>query len=86
MEQKVLISICGTQYCPGEEPQVIELTTVGTMESQGDTLKISYEETEVTGLEGVTTTFLVQQGRVELQRVGTLNSTMVFQSGVKHES
>lgn len=86
MEQNVVISICGTQSIPEEELQVIELTTVGTMVSEGDILTISYEETEVTGLEGVTTTFVVAPDRVELRRVGTLNSTMVFQKGKKHES
>lgn len=86
MEQNVVISICGTQTCPGEEPQVIELTTVGSMVTDQDSLRISYEETEVTGLDGVTTTFVVLPDRVELQRVGTLTSTMVFEPGKKHES
>ncbi len=86
MEKEVYISICGTQTCPGEEPQTIELTTLGTLISDDASLRISYEESEVTGLDGVTTTFLVFPDRVELQRVGSLTSTMVFQPGKKHES
>ena len=47
---------------------------------------ISYEESALTGLEGVTTTFRVEPGKVILTRTGKLNSQMVFQQGVPHES
>ena len=47
---------------------------------------ISYEESELTGLAGVTTTFRVEPGKVTLTRKGALNSTMVFQENVVHES
>ena len=47
---------------------------------------ISYEESELTGLAGVTTTFRVEPGKVTLTRKGPLNSTMVFQENVVHES
>ena len=47
---------------------------------------ISYQESALTGLEGVTTTFRVEQGKVTLSRTGKLRSQMVFQQGVVHES
>ena len=47
---------------------------------------ISYEETALTGMEGVTTTFRVEPGRVILRRQGTLQSEMVFEEGVSHDS
>ena len=47
---------------------------------------ITYEESELTGLLGVTTTFRVEPGRVTLSRTGKLFSTMVFQEGVSHDS
>ena len=46
---------------------------------------ISYEESAMTGLEGVTTTFRVEPGKVVLSRTGTLQSKMVFQEGVPYE-
>ncbi len=47
---------------------------------------VTYEESALTGLEGVTTTFRVTPGRVELNRTGALHSKMVFQEGVSHDS
>ena len=47
---------------------------------------VTYEESALTGLEGVTTTFRVTPGRVELNRTGALHSQMVFQEGVSHDS
>ena len=47
---------------------------------------ITYEESELTGLAGVVTTFRVEPGKVTLNREGALNSRMLFQEGVSHES
>lgn len=41
---------------------------------------------ELTGLAGVVTTFRVEPGKVTLNREGALNSRMLFQEGVSHES
>ena len=41
---------------------------------------------ELTGLEGTTTTFQVAPDRITLRREGTLNSEMIFQEGQKHVS
>ena len=86
MKQEVVLSICGRQSYDGQEPDVIELVTVGTMEFANGGWDISYEETELTGMAGVTTTFRVEPDKVILTREGTLNSQMVFQLGVDHES
>ena len=42
--------------------------------------EISYEETDLTGLAGVTTSFRVEPGTICLTRTGKLNSQMIFQS------
>ena len=47
---------------------------------------ITYEESELTGLLGVTTTFRVEPEKDTLSRTGKLSSTMVFQEGVSHDS
>ena len=82
----VVLSIRGCQEYPGQEPEVIELVTDGTMEFRNGGWNISYQESALTGLEGVTTTFRVEPDKVILTREGTLNSQMVFQLGVDHES
>lgn len=87
MTKDVLISIRGTQRSHGEEPQTIELTTDGQLRREGDALLLSYVETEVTGLEGVVTTFRVEgDGTVQLLREGATNATMTFVEGEKTES
>ena len=83
---QVVLSIRGSQEYPGQEPEVIELVTDGTMEFRNGGWNISYQESALTGLEGVTTTFRVEPDKVILTREGTLNSQMVFQLGVDHES
>ena len=86
MKQTVVLSIRGSQKYPDQEPEVIELVTEGTMEFRSGGWDISYEESALTGLEGVTTTFRVEPGKVILTRSGKLNSQMVFQQGFTHDS
>ena len=86
MRQDVVLSIRGSQRYEGQEPEVIELVTEGTMEFSDGGWDIRYEESALTGLEGVVTTFRVEQGKIILKRTGKLNSLMVFQQGVPHDS
>ncbi len=86
MKKPVLLSIRGRQSYLDQEPEVIELVTEGTMAWKGDVWSVSYEETDLTGMQGVTTTFLMKPGRVTLDRKGPINSQMVFQEGVSHDS
>ena len=86
MKQKVVLSIRGSQHYAETDPETIELVTEGTMEFRDGGWDISYEESALTGLEGVTTTFRVEPAKVTLSRSGKLNSQMVFQQGVPHES
>ena len=86
MKTPVMLAIEGRQSYAGQEPEVIRLDTEGTMEFRDGGWDITYEESELTGLLGVTTTFRVEPGRVTLSRTGKLSSTMVFQEGVSHDS
>lgn len=86
MKQNVVLAIRGRQSYEDQEPDIIELTTDGTMEFRDGGWDISYEETALTGMEGVTTVFRVEPDKVILTRTGKLRSEMVFQKGVIHES
>ncbi len=86
MSTPVILSIQGRQSYVGQEPEVIRLDTEGTMEFRDGGWDITYEESELTGLAGVTTTFRVEPGKVTLLRTGKLSSTMIFQEGVTHDS
>ena len=86
MSIPVILSIQGRQTYVGQEPELIRLDTEGTMEFRNGGWDITYEESELTGLAGVTTTFRVEPDKVTLTRTGKLTSTMVFQEGVPHDS
>ena len=83
----VIISIKGKQLYAECAPEEIELVTAGTMERDGQGgCTISYQESELTGLEGTTTTFEVRGPQVILSRTGSVNSQMVFEEGKQHTS
>lgn len=86
MKKEVLLTIRGQQTYSEQEPEVVELVTEGILESLETGWTLTYEESELTGLKGVTTSFLVEPGKITLSRKGPLSSQMVFQEGVYHES
>ena len=86
MKKDVVLNLRGQQTYDGQEPDVIELVTEGTMEFVDGGWNISYEESDLTGLAGVTTTFRVEPARVILERTGNLRSRMVFEKDVPHDS
>ena len=83
---RVILSISGTQRFGEDAPETTELVTEGELERRDGALILSYEESELTGLAGVVTTFRVEPGKVMLNREGALNSRMLFQEGVAHDS
>ena len=87
MEKSVIISIKGVQAVDDSPPEVIELVTEGRLLRCGeDGYALTYQESQLTGLEGTLTTFQVEPGCITLMRVGEYNSQMVFQPGRRHFS
>lgn len=86
MKKAVMLKLTGRQSYLDQDPEVIELTTEGTLEAWEKGWRISYEESELTGLKGVTSTFLIQPGKVTLSRSGALRSQMHFEVGQYHHS
>ena len=86
MKKTVMLSIRGQQDYGEQEPEIISLITEGTLERTAEGWVISYKESDLTGLDGVTTTFFVEKDCVMLCRTGKLESQMVFRQGVPHES
>lgn len=85
MVQNVVLSVKGSQSYAGQEPETIELVTTGTLEDAPNGWKLCYEESELTGLQGVHTTFLIQGDQITLSRTGKLNSEMIFRVGEPHD-
>ena len=86
MEKDVVISIKGMQQYVDSDPDTIELVTAGRLHREGESYTLSYQESELTGLEGTLTTIQVDGEQVTLMRVGEFTSQMVFQEGRRHLS
>ncbi len=87
MTDNVIISIKGKQLYAESGPDEMELVTAGTLKRDGGgSYTISYEESELTGLEGTTTRLHIDGSRVTLLREGSINSQMVFEEGRRHLS
>ena len=85
-EKQVILFVRGEQSFDGLPPDATELMTEGVMTINGDEITLTYQETELTGMEGTTTCFLIQEDCVELRRTGGVNSQIIFQRGKRHSS
>ena len=76
--KKVIISVKGLM-----DEDDAELVTDGEYEFDGGA-RFSYEESDLTGMEGTTTSFSVENGIVSISRTGTVSMEMEFEEGRKH--
>lgn len=86
VDKDVIISVRGVQSAEDSEQSVMELVTEGKYYKEDGAYYVTYKESEVTGMEGTTTTLRVSNGIVTLMRMGSVNSHFVFQQGQKHVS
>ena len=76
---KYIISIKGLQTYEGDNDDTdISLMTEGDFIFQDGVYFIDYEESELTGLEGTSTSIEIGSNYVSLQRSGTVNTNMLF--------
>ena len=86
MKKDVMISIRGLQKYDGVDQDSVELVTPGILSTVAGGYNLSYQETEITGLEGTVTSFQVFPEQVSMVRMGTVCLQMVFQQGRRHYS
>jgi uncharacterized beta-barrel protein YwiB (DUF1934 family) len=84
VDKDVIISVKGAQNEEGQSGDILELVTEGRYYKEGNAYCVTYNESEVTGMEGTTTTLKVDGETVTLIRIGSVNSQFVFQKGQKH--
>ena len=83
----IILFVKGEQSYDGVEPEVTELITEGTMTiDDGGEIVLEYQESEITGMEGTNTKFIVNQDVVELTRTGMVESRMLFERGKRNSS
>jgi len=79
----VIISVTGIQQ-NSDGPDAMELVTAGQYGVSADEIRLTWEESELTGMEGTRTSLTVLPHAVTLSREGTLNTRMEFEEGKKH--
>ena len=79
----VIISVTGVHHTP-YGPDSMQLVTAGQFGMDTDGFCVTWEETELTGMEGTRTSLSVQPRSVILSREGEVTSTMEFEEGKKH--
>ncbi len=83
MLKDVWISINSIHGCEQEDEENLEFTTDGYYCYEDGIGCLSYEESEVTGLEGTRTSMIVMPDQVVVDRDGLITSRMVFKEGTK---
>ena len=86
VKKDVIISIKGLQQDPEGESDTITLVTAGRYYRKNDHYYISYEESELTGLQGTRTTLRVSPDTVRVIRTGECPSELLFETGKRNLS
>lgn len=81
----VIIKIKGTQGLEGTEEEVIELTTVGTLETAHNEIILCYDEGEMMGAKNLRTKLSVKgSDTVIMERSGEMSSRLVIEKGIRN--
>lgn len=81
MNEKVMLKIKTRQIDSKGETDDMELITEGKYYKKNDAIYIVYEESEISGMVGTTTTLKVLKNCVIMKRFGKTNSELVFEKG-----
>ncbi|MCC8356813.1 MAG: DUF1934 domain-containing protein [Oscillospiraceae bacterium] len=79
-----IISITGIQHDASGQRDEVNLITAGQYGFEDGRVCFTYEESDLTGLDGTQTTFSVSPMGVVLRREGSTVSEMIFEQGKKH--
>ncbi|WP_425446247.1 DUF1934 domain-containing protein [Dethiothermospora halolimnae] len=84
--KEVTLRILGEQKHTDGEKNDIELTTLGKFYKKNDIYYIVYDESELSGMEGSTTTLKIEGSKISMKRFGNNNSKLTFEQGKKHRT
>lgn len=76
MDKKAIISVVSNASIENED--VIEVVSPGKYIKINDGYRATYEETEISGMAGTTTTLTIRDKEVVLEREGTTTTKMCF--------
>lgn len=85
MKSEVKVKVIGSQKDSTGEEQRIELVTEGKYIEKNGKIYVVYEESEISGMEGSTTTLKLEKNqRASIRRYGNTNTEMIFEKGKTH--
>ncbi|QXM06779.1 DUF1934 domain-containing protein [Crassaminicella indica] len=84
--KNIMLKIEGMQIGMDGEENTIELVTEGKLYEKGNTLYLVYEESEISGMAGCTTTVKISKDKISMKRFGTAKSEIVFEKGKRYNS
>lgn len=84
MNKKAIISVCSKQV--DEDEEAVEVVTPGSFYSEGSSYIAVYDETEISGMEGTTTTLKIGKEEFSLIRTGSTSTKMNFKEKDKNVS
>lgn len=82
MDKKAVISVVSKQQ--NDDEDIIEVVTPGKYYKKNDKFYAVYEESELSGMKGTTTTLKIENDMFTLIRKGTVTSKMIFKSNEKN--
>lgn len=86
LKKQVLISVTGASRYVGEDDDVVQLLTTGTLSGEKNRWQLEYTETQPDNDKAVhQITLILQPDMVTMLRAGTFSTSMVFQQGHRFE-
>ncbi|WDV46026.1 DUF1934 domain-containing protein [Clostridiaceae bacterium M8S5] len=82
----VRLKIIGKQTDLEGEENVIEFVTEGKFYKKKGAYYLVYNESEISGMNGSTTTLKIQDEKIQMKRYGSNKSKLIFEEGKRHES
>lgn len=83
MNKNAIISVVSKQADNEDDGEAIEVVTPGKFYKEDNCYYAVYEETEISGMKGTTTTLKIDEEKFTLIRKGTTNTEMKFKKYVR---
>jgi len=83
MKKNAIISVVSKQSDSEDDGDAIEVVTPGEFYKKDNCYYAVYEETEISGMKGTTTTLKIEEEKFTLIRTGTTNTEMNFKKYVR---
>ncbi|QAT38961.1 DUF1934 domain-containing protein [Clostridium sp. JN-9] len=78
MKKKAIITVSSRQINEENNDEDVEVVTPGNFYKKEDSYYAVYEETEISGMKGTTTTLKIEDNKLSLIRIGSTSSKMEF--------